>query len=69
MEGFVPLVEAILDERVEHTMLLISAIKERANVTMLTESAPGKRQRMVVSCHVSPPHKEIVGSHPGMPDG
>jgi hypothetical protein len=52
MESLVPLIEAILDERAKHTMLLVHAVEERANVTMLPEGAPVKVHRMVVSCHV-----------------
>jgi hypothetical protein len=58
MEGFVSLVEAILDERAKHTMLLIDAVEERTNMTMLAEGAPGKRKRMDVGLHISPPRRE-----------
>jgi hypothetical protein len=37
MEGSLPSVEAILDKRAKHAMVLVQAIKKRANVTVLTE--------------------------------
>src|SRR6266568_5234702 len=43
MVGFVPLVEPILDKRPKHAMLLVDAIEERTNVTMLAENTLGKR--------------------------
>jgi hypothetical protein len=41
MEGLVPSLEAILDERAKDTMLLIHAVEECAHVTMLAEGALG----------------------------
>jgi hypothetical protein len=43
-------------------MLLVGAVEERADVTMLTESAAGNLQRMVVGFHISP-HKERVRAY------
>jgi hypothetical protein len=40
-------------------MLLIDAVEERANVTMLAERAPANLQRPVVAVHfLSPPFRE-----------
>jgi hypothetical protein len=44
VERFVPLVEAIPDERAKHAMLLVDVVEERTNMPMPAESAPGKRQ-------------------------
>jgi hypothetical protein len=42
MDSFVSPVETILHERAEHAMLLVGAVEERANMTTLAESTPGK---------------------------
>jgi hypothetical protein len=42
MERLIPPVKAIPDERAKHAVLLVDAIEERADVTMLTESRPEK---------------------------
>jgi hypothetical protein len=52
MEGFVPPVEAILDERAKHAVLLVDAVEERANVTTPAETTPGKLQRLPVGFHI-----------------
>jgi hypothetical protein len=41
MESFISPVDAFLDERAKDAVLLVDALKERANVTMLAESVPG----------------------------
>ena len=41
MEGFVAPVEAVLDERAQHAVLLVVAVKEGANVTMPAECGSG----------------------------
>jgi hypothetical protein len=38
MVNFVPLVETIRDERAKHALLLVDAVEERTNMTMLAES-------------------------------
>jgi hypothetical protein len=46
----VPLVEASLDDRTMYTMLLIGAVEERANVTVLSEGAadtPANSRRFI----------------------
>src|SRR5260370_30844965 len=55
VEGLVPTVEAVFDERAQHPVLLVHAVEECANVTMLTETAPGTLHRAAVRCHISPP--------------
>jgi hypothetical protein len=42
MESFVPLVETIGDEPAKHAMLLVDAVEERASMTRLRGSSPGK---------------------------
>jgi hypothetical protein len=58
MEGFVPLVEAVFDKRAKHTVLLVDAVEERANVAILAESVRRNPQRIVVGFHTSPPTEE-----------
>jgi hypothetical protein len=43
MEGSISQLEAVLDERAEHAVLLVDAVEERANMAILAERAPGKR--------------------------
>jgi hypothetical protein len=71
MEGFIPLVEAFLDERAKHAVLLVGAVEERANVTMLAESAPRDLQGMPVGVHFASTQEsnaERVAFYPGKPD-
>jgi hypothetical protein len=42
MVGLVAPVQTVLDERAKHTVLLVNAVEERAN--MLAEGSPGKLQ-------------------------
>ncbi len=42
MESFLPSVEAVFDERAKYPVLFFDAVEESANVTLPTESAPGK---------------------------
>jgi hypothetical protein len=42
MEGLVSAVETIVDVRAKHAVLLVVAVEERTNVSLLAESAPGK---------------------------
>src|SRR5271163_1982935 len=39
--SLVALIETILDERAKHTVLLVDAVEERANMAILTEGIPG----------------------------
>src|SRR4051794_20636527 len=68
MEGFVPLVEAVLDERPQHAVLLVGAVEECADMAMPAESASGKVQRIVVVFHASPPRRK-TGFDPGRSGG
>src|SRR5207253_3994564 len=54
VESFFPLLKAIFDERAKHSVLLVDAVEESANVTLPAENAPGKLNRMAVGCHISP---------------
>jgi hypothetical protein len=52
VEGLLPPVETILDERPKHAVLLVDAVEERANMMMLAESTPGKRRGMPRARHI-----------------
>src|SRR5947209_7355550 len=58
MEGLVPAIETILDVRAKHAVLLVIAVEERTNVSLLTEGALGKLQRTFAGFHMSPSGKE-----------
>jgi len=51
MERLVALIEAVLDERAKHPVLLVPAPEESANVTLPAETASGEPHGMVASCH------------------
>src|SRR5229473_8685223 len=55
VEGLVPPVEALFDERAKHSVLLVEAVEESANMTVLAETAPGTLHGTAVRSHVSPP--------------
>src|SRR3954451_4997668 len=55
VERLVATVEAVFDEGAQHPVLLIDVVEESANVTVLTETAPGTSHGTAVRCHVSPP--------------
>src|SRR5437660_8363016 len=55
VEGLVPAVKALFDERAKHPVLLVEAVEESANVTVLAETAPGTAHGTAVRSHVSPP--------------
>src|SRR6266446_6789577 len=55
VEGFVSPVKALFDERAKHPVLVVEAVEESANVTVLAETAPGTLHRTAVCFHVSPP--------------
>ena len=42
MVSLVALIETVLDERAKHTVLLVDAVEERANVAVLTQGLPGE---------------------------
>src|SRR6202158_3155616 len=54
MEGFIPLVEAIFEERAKHSVLLVGAVEEGANVTSPAVIASCKLHGMTLGCHISP---------------
>ncbi len=54
MEGFIPPVEAIFEERAKHPVFLVGAVEESANVTLPAEIAPGELYGMTLGCHISP---------------
>jgi hypothetical protein len=41
VEGFVPPIEALFDERAKHSVLLVEVVEESANMTVLAERGPG----------------------------
>jgi hypothetical protein len=52
MVGLIPLVETIPKIWAKHAMLLVDAVEERANMTLLTESTPSELQGMPGVAHV-----------------
>src|SRR5258707_3733337 len=54
MEGFIPPVEAIFEERAKHPVLLLGAVEECANVTLPAEIASGKLHGTTLDRHISP---------------
>src|SRR6266403_1614994 len=54
MEGFIPPVEAIFEERAKHPVLLVGAVEEGANVTPPAVIASCKLHGMTLGCHISP---------------
>src|SRR5882762_2656550 len=54
MEGSIPPVEAIFEERAKHSVLLVGAVEEGANVTSLAAIASCKLHGMTLGCHISP---------------
>src|SRR5438874_6945107 len=55
VEGLVATFKAVFDERAQHPVLLVHAVEERANVTMLAEIAAGTSHGTAVRYHLSPP--------------
>jgi hypothetical protein len=55
VEGLVSTVKSVFDERAQHPVLLVHAVEESANVTVLAETAPGTLHGSAVRCHISPP--------------
>src|ERR1700738_3958566 len=45
-------VEALLDERAKHVVLLVDAVEERTNVTSRVENTPGKRGKLFGGHHI-----------------
>src|SRR5438874_8324244 len=60
VEGLVPPVEALFDERAKHPVLLVEAVEESANVTVTAETAPGTLHGIAVCSHVSPPAATVM---------
>jgi hypothetical protein len=58
VESLIALVEAVLDERVQHAVLLVDAVEERANMTKRGESVRRNPQRIVLGFHTLPPPGE-----------
>src|SRR5258706_9793486 len=54
MEGLVSLVEALFDEGAKHPVLLVAAIEESANMTLVAQTARVKLNRTTLGCHTSP---------------
>src|SRR5260221_5809183 len=55
VKGLVPVLEAFLDERAKHPVLLVEVVEESTNMTVLAETAAGTLHGTAVRCHVSPP--------------
>jgi hypothetical protein len=49
--SFVPALKALLDERAKHPVLLVRAVEESANMTVLAENAPGASHGTAVRRH------------------
>jgi hypothetical protein len=64
VEGFVPPLEALFDERAKHPVLLVEAVEESANMTVLAETASGTSHGPAVRSHVSPPAATGVCQRP-----
>src|SRR5260370_25540070 len=60
VESFVPLLEALFDERAKHPVLLVEAVEESANMTVLAETAAGTLHGTAVRSHVSPPAATVI---------
>jgi hypothetical protein len=58
MKAFFSSIESIFDERTEHFVLLIGAVKEGADVTMMAECAPGEMNGVVDGVHVTSSHTQ-----------
>src|SRR5258706_13639353 len=54
MEGLVSLVEALFDEGAKHPVVLVAAIVESANMTLVAQTARVKLNRTTLGCHTSP---------------
>src|SRR5205807_1659100 len=54
VDAFLGPIEALLDERAKHPVLLLDAVEESANVTFPAENATGKLHGMFVGSHTSP---------------
>jgi hypothetical protein len=54
MESFFPPLEALFDERAKHSVLLVDAVEESANMTLPAEIASGEMYGMTLVCHISP---------------
>jgi hypothetical protein len=57
VEGFIPLLETLFDERTEHPVLLVEIVEESANVPVLAKTVTGALHGTATRCHVSPPAK------------
>src|SRR6266446_9053353 len=55
VDGFVPPLETLFDERAKHPVLLFHAVEKSANVTVLAETDPGTLHGTAVRSHISPP--------------
>ena len=55
VEGPVATFKAVFDERAQHPVLLVHAVEECANVTVLAETAAGTSHGTAVRYHPSPP--------------
>src|SRR5437764_15402428 len=55
VEGLVPAVKALFDERAKQPVLLVEAVEESGNMTMLAETAPGTLHGTAVRTHFLPP--------------
>src|SRR6185437_5209118 len=58
MVGLSSAVETVLDERAENAVLLVDAVEERANVTVVAGSTPGERRGVPGGLHNSRFHAQ-----------
>src|SRR6266568_2188475 len=63
MERFIPSREAIFDERAKHSVLLVGAVEESANVTLPAKIAPGKLHGLSLGSHISPQFQSVADLH------
>src|SRR5436309_14272127 len=63
MERLIPSHEAIFDERAKHSVLLVGAVDESANVTLPAEIAPGKLHGLSLGSHISPQFQSVTDLH------
>src|SRR2546430_14279321 len=63
MERFIPSREAIFDERAKHSVLLVGAVEESANVTLPAEITPGKLHGLSLGSHISPQFQSVADLH------
>src|SRR5256886_11695634 len=63
MDRFTRSREAMFDERAKHSVRLVGAVEESANVTLPAEIAPGKLHGLSLGSHISPQFQSVADLH------